>query len=227
MLGFGLCALALVILLVIMVGDAYNWFNNASQTQAAVYSNAPLTQQQQQELVKVHLEHRQAFATKKDWEVSFTPELVNAFIAAEVRKQNERGTASEMVGADLHFDGDKTTIRFTLKLPDGNFLNFEVRGEPSFENGVFKGNVDRIKMAGQEPPFLVRLWLNTFVAALKHGEFRNADDPNSKNPFEALKLVRREGDHIRVIIDGNHVPDPDKNKDGVKDGGTVAPTPEL
>ena len=229
LLGIGLFSLALVIIAVIMVVNTVNWVKNAPQAQPAVYSNAPLNPQQKGELFKIHMDHRAAYAAKKDLEISFTTELANAWIAEEIRKNKKGGQPNEAEGADVRFDGDKTVIRFTVKQPDGKFLNFEVRGEPSFENGVFKGNVEQIKMAGQEPPLLARMWLNAFVDAAKRGEFKDPDKPNAKSPFEALKLVRREGDRIRVIIDGNHVPDPDKDKDkdGGKDGGTEAPIPEL
>ena len=89
-LGIVLFFVTCVVIFIIMIVNAVNWFKNAPEPQPAAYTSTPLTAEQRVELFKIDTAHRKAYAEKKDWEVSFTPELFNAFLAEQIKEKKNK-----------------------------------------------------------------------------------------------------------------------------------------
>ncbi|MBI3830117.1 MAG: hypothetical protein HY291_11405 [Planctomycetes bacterium] len=221
--GFGTgCKVALgcfsVVLLIVLVVavifvNALSWVTNGRETASAPYTSPTLTDSQQSELGKIRADHKKAYATQADWDVVFTPELFNTFVASEIKKKKADGSfkKGEAEGVDIRFDGQDIVIRTTYEDQEkGGYYNVELRGDPHFENGKFLGRVDSIKLADKEAPWLARKFVDMAIDAARKGELKTEKGPHAnENPFEGIKLLRREGDKIHIIILGGKVPQPE------------------
>ena len=142
-----------------------------------------------------------------------TPELFNAFVNGEIKRKKANGTfkKGDAEGAEIRFDGQDTVFRISVADQEkGGFFNVELHGDPNIENGKFKGRVDSVKLANREAPWLARIFFDMAVEAARKGDLKNDKSPNKEeNALEAIKLMKREGEKIHVIVDGSKVPKPD------------------
>lgn len=210
---FSIILLIVLVVAVIFV-NAISWVSNGREAASATYSAPELDLAQQLELGKIHAKHKISYAAESELDVSFTPELFNAFIASDIKKRKADKTfkKGEPEGMDIRFDGQDVIIRTTYEDQEqGGYYNVELRGDPHFENSKFLGRVDSIKLANKEAPWLARKFIDFAIDAARKGELKNDKGPHAnENPFEAIKLIKREGDKIRIVIKGGMVPKPDE-----------------
>lgn len=86
------------------------------------------------------------------------------------------------------------------------YINAEAVFELEIEEGeITKLSVDSVKLRGREAPFLPRVVLNFFLSQLK--EKSRLEKTNPGNKLSAVKLLKREGERLHIIVDGKRMHD--------------------
>ncbi len=218
-LGLGCQILLWGGLVVLLVGGVFvvsairakNWFGQKAEATAAEGAAPVLSTEEEQGLEKFFWQYWKAYKEKSDLEVAFTPNQFNAFVMREMAKKKKAGTAKSQdpEAFQAAFEGEAFVVRFAVPDQAGKFRNFEARGFFSIENRRVAWSLDEIKLGGKEAPWLARFLLRrAFQAVVEAYEHPPADAPAS--PLEGFKLLRREGERIHLIADGNYLPPPEE-----------------
>lgn len=200
-----------VIFIGISISSLVSWVNNGKENAPTKYAPVKLAPEQEQELWRILTAYKKAYDTKTDFDASFTPELLNGFVESEIAKKKSAGThkANDAEAVQVAFEGNQTVLRMSVPADEpGKYQNFEVRGAFGVEGGKLIGKVDQVKLAGREAPWLARVFIDQFLDAARKGDLKDRNG-QGQNPLDGIKVLRREGEKIHVVVDGSKLPPPE------------------
>ncbi|MCZ7643711.1 MAG: hypothetical protein M5U26_00260 [Planctomycetota bacterium] len=201
LLAVGICVYSVV--------STFKWIENAAESAPQQVPAVNLSDPQVLDLQQTYLKYRACYLEKKDFEAMLTFDQLNHIIQEEKKKQENRQDPEAKDRIHFETAGDAIRTRFTHYDKDtGRYLNVECVGNAYIENRQLTLTIDSLKMAGKEAPWGVRKLANWFVSAVKEEQSKKSDE---QNPLRFIKLLKREGDKIHVILDGQYLPDPDKD----------------
>ncbi len=202
-LGLGLVTLLLFIVGVVMVVNSVSWVANAQQPAPLQFDPVEISAKDELELKKMGEQLKISTKNEQIFDVKISPRQLNAFIQ-EQQKQEAENNATNSKKEPLvrfAFEEKSTVFRASFPTPQKTYVNLEVAGDINISEGkpVFK--LDRIKLGGQEAPYLVRAFLDTILNHLEKATLQEMP-PEVRKVLLAVKLLKREGDEIHLILDG-------------------------
>ena len=130
-------------------------------------------------------------------------------VAESIAKEKAKGRKVDLEALQVSFDGPATVLRGTALVPEreGLYYNFEVRGEFTIDNSKATYSVDQVRLRGVDAPFSAKTIMRE---ALKKGfaEQEKRFNEGRDSIFMRLKFLKREGDKIHVILNGEHLEPP-------------------
>jgi hypothetical protein len=205
---------SLVLLVLIFALQAYrikSWVENGVESSPAALPAPSLSEDERRGIEDLYRNYEEHYAEKKDLDVLLTAEQFNHMVAENIAKQKARGNRTEMEALQIAFEGPQTVFRGTAPVPDrpGLYFNFEFRGTFSIENGKAAWNVENIRLHGQDGPVGTQAIMQELLRkAFAEQEARRARGADSI--FRRVKLLRREGDQIHAILNGEYLEPPTK-----------------
>ncbi|HYF52433.1 MAG TPA: hypothetical protein VEJ63_23705 [Planctomycetota bacterium] len=208
--------MAVVMLIVgILVWQAISWVKNAPESTIAVAEPLNLSEGEKEDVARIVRALTTAGHEDKTIDESVTPRVFNGvieFIMKEEEKKNNR-KPDDAVAFRSDFKGDVMRIRVTVpakdmdtgQLKQGMYLNVDCEADLEIVDGEFtKLDVKRVALGGKDAPLVARMFINWGVTGMKQAAKQAKADPtkNPDNPLRVIKLLKREGDRLHVVLDG-------------------------
>jgi hypothetical protein len=235
---------AVVICMIIvgtMVYRAVSWLTHAPQPTPAIYEPLKLSEGEQEDVNRILVSLDQA--KKKDSiveETSITPEVFNGVIEKILEGERLKHPEKKDIPLALRggFTGNQMHLKFTApitdeqakaqNLPTGTPLY--VNAEAVFNIEIVEGEikqltVDRVAIGGKDAPFLWRLFTNQLIEMTRQENQKLKKSPD--NPLAAIKLLKREGDRLHLIIDGKKLREQESRKNQDSTVPDPKPVPEV
>jgi len=211
--GF-LIFLAVLLLVVLFAGwQVYrtkSWIENAAESTPAALPQVRLSQEEEEGVGRLYASYEACWKEKKDLDLVLTPAQFNRIMEDQVRKEKAKGTGEKGPEAmQLAFEGRETVVRGAAPVRErpGMYYNFEVRGEVAVDHGHAAWSLGAIRLRGQEAPWgaliAARIAIGRLLSEQKD-RFAKGED----SLFSRIKLLRREGDKVHLILDGAHLEPP-------------------
>ena len=209
----GIFAIMLIIF-GILVWQTISWFKNAAEPTIATYAPLNLSEGEKEDVDRIIMKVSTAQASKAIVDEYVTPEVFNGVmekIIAEDKKKN-KSKANDTVVFRGGFHDNDYEVKFSTSIKDASsttpqFVNIDLFFDCEMDEGRFtKLDVKQVIMHDRPVPFFARLYLSTVTKALEQtGKAPPAASGTQQNPFEDLKIIKllkREGNKIHVILDG-------------------------
>ena len=210
--GF-LISLAVLLLIVLLVGwQAYrtkSWIENGAESTPATPPQVRLSAEEEQGLNETRSSYEASYREKKDFDAVLTPAQFNRIVEDQIRNERAAGKQPGVEALQLAFEGRETVVRGAAPVRErpGMYHNFEVRGEVAVDHGHAAWSLGAIRLRGQEPP-----WAALVVARIAIGKKLTEQEElftkGQDSLFSRIKLLRREGDKVHLILDGAHLEAP-------------------
>jgi len=222
--GLGLLALALFVTGVVLFADTVSWFANAAQPKPVSYPPVHLSAKEELELRKIEQQLVRVKANGQDLDILVSPNQLNAFLEGEKqRKVTTEGKEPKKTPAvRFSFEGEDTVLRASISIENKHYLNLEVAGRLSVRDGKPKLRVKRLKLGGQDAPWLVMAFLQRFLPKLEKATFK---DRGTRIVFETVKVLERQGSRIHLVLDGKKLQEAVANG-SAEDADAAHPEPE-
>lgn len=208
----------------IMIYQSVSWLSNAPETSATVYPPLTFSEGEQEDIDRVIVSVDQAKRKQTVVEeTSITPAVFNGVIQrildGERAKHPQKKDIPLAIRGD--FDSGQMHLKITMpvppeKAPKGSpksplFINGEAWFNIEIVEGEIKQlSIDRILIRGKDAPFLARVFLNHFIDIARQENQRLKKSP--ENPLSAIKLLKREGDRLHIILDGKRMFEQEERK---------------
>ena len=205
----------MVIIFAILVWQTISWFTNAAEPTMATYAPLTLSDGEKEDVNRVYTKLMTAQPNKALVDEYVTPEVFNGVVEKYIEslKTKNKSTANDKTIFRASFSGDDYEVKFTNSVNEAGsstqkFVNIDMFFDCEMEDGKFKKlDVKQVVMHDRPVPFFARLYLSTITKALETtGKApESATQPGQKNPmedFKVIKLLKREGNKIHVILDG-------------------------
>jgi hypothetical protein len=207
MIGAGIAAL-LMIIVGVLVMQAVNWVKNAS---VAVYPKLELSPGEREDVRRVVGQIDQAKRQGTVFEDRISPAVFNGVMERIIEDQRLKGEIKKdaQIFIRLSFESDGALLRVTHPAKDfdtkadipGMYYNAEALFDLEIVEGELKNiEIKKLRLRGQEPPWLARKILYHHLENVKVESSKNKSAP--ENDLAVFKLLRRDGDRIHIIIDG-------------------------
>lgn len=229
----GICAVLTVIVIVLVVStyNAVQWLQQGAEATPTQYPSLELTPAEEMDMVSHQVTFDRAQRNGNDFDVTFPPKLFNEFLRREAKKSKDASKGEPFEGGDVTFLEDGLKIRATWKDANSNqYINLIATGDFSIEQGTIRARLDSLKLADRDAPW-VAMWIaHKALAAAETGQVSKdgKPDPNFERFKKMFKLLKREGDKIHVILDGDALQDSWQERtsgaDGSAGAGTQAPS---
>jgi hypothetical protein len=208
-LGLALLFLVIVVVGVGLVIHSLAWFGNAAQKTPAQYPAPELSTSEELELRSLGAQYRVCYDEKKDFEIRFSPNQLNAFVEREIarKKRNDSLGPEEPVAFHVWFEKNQTVLKLSIPSEDGNYINMEMGGDIMVRNGRLHVRLGKLKLGDQEAPWLVMQVFRYLASQLSKGEAKNS--PELDDFLKRVKLLERDGEKIHLIMDGKSLEPPD------------------
>lgn len=219
----GLLALT-VIALVISTYNAVQWMQQGVEATPTQYPAVELAPAEEMDLVSHQVTFDRAQRNGNDFDATFTPKLFNEFLRREAKKKKEAWENDPFEGGDVTFLDDGIKFRATWKDPNNQYVNLIVTGDFAIEEGIVRARLDTLKLAGRDAPW-VAMWIaRKALSAAESGQFtkNGKPDPHYERFKKMFKLLKREGDKIHVILDGDALKESWQERTSGADGSTGA-----
>ncbi len=204
----------LLIIFGILVWQTISWFKNAAEPTIATYAPLNLSEGEKEDVDRIIMKVSTAQANKAIVDEYVTPEVFNGVmekIIAEDKKKN-KSKANDTVVFRGGFHDNDYEVKFSSSVKEAGsttpqYVNIDLFFDCEMDEGRFtKLDVKQVIMHDRPVPFFARLYLSTVTKALEQtGKAPPAASGTQQNPFEDLKvikLLKREGNKIHVILDG-------------------------
>lgn len=212
--------LAFCVLVVgIFVWQFVSWVQNMVVPTPTAFAPLALSAGEKEDVQRVIQGLTDAKQKRQEFDEYVTPSVFNGVLEQILQDERKKGKQDVPLGVRIGFEGGSMTFKFSA-VANAEQLNaagkqgattpYYMNGEAAFDLEVVDGEpkavkIERLKLGGRETPSVVMWFLRkTLDEELKKNKLRDA---NGKNPFEAVKLLKREGDRLHVILDGRKIPD--------------------
>lgn len=207
----------LLLILGIMVWQAVTWIKNAPEAAMPNYPKLALSEGEQEDVERIIGRIDQANKANTVAEEHVTPAVFNGIIDWLQKEEARRGKTKSDAPLVFRgaFNGDNLEVKATFPATDpdskqkleGKYVNVDVLFDVEIVEGeITKADVKHLKLAGKDMPMLARGFVNSMVAGVKEAskQAKQRNDPNDPMKWlQAIKLLKREGDRLHVIIDGS------------------------
>ncbi len=209
-----LMALGFVIACIIGVGiyRAASWATTVKESTPATYAPLVVSPGEKEDVDRMIQRFTMA-SEKKDTSLideTITATVLNAIIDRVNEGEKAKGGRTNLEAFRGGFDGEHFKVATTFKSDDKDnpgspqkYVNLEATFDLEIVDGaVTKLSAQKLVIGGKEAPLLVRTAAWVVVESIREA-INNKDQPNSKDfdGIKALKLLKREGDRIHIIID--------------------------
>ncbi|MGD0091676.1 MAG: hypothetical protein ABSE73_17310 [Planctomycetota bacterium] len=222
-LGIAVAAGAfLVFVLAILVWQSVAWLKNSGEPRMAEYEPLNLSPGEEEDVQRVMNGINEAKQKDTVYNEYMTTRVFNGamqkIIEDEQRKATPKPDAPLFVrGA---FVDGRMSMRFTIPVkpeetggppqpqkaapglvPERKYVNAEALFDLDIENGeILRAELHKLVLRGRDAPLLVRWVVSYLLGAEKARSHQQKDSP--ANHFRAIKLLRREGDRLHIMLDG-------------------------
>src|SRR5262249_48135058 len=145
---------------------------------------------------------------------TITPMILNGLIERILQEAIAKNKEIEGTTVRLGFEGEHMKAEVTWKAHDKqsgqvHYFNFSTLFDAEVQEGkITKLELHNFSAGGREAPFLVRMVISFMVTGFKELVNNGANNPNNDpklrqqvKSFEALKLLKREGDRLHIVVD--------------------------
>jgi hypothetical protein len=220
----------------VIVYRAVTWLTQAPQPAPAVYAPLQLSDGEQEDINRIISSIEQA--KNKNGvveETSITPAVFNGVIEKILEGERFKHPEKQDIPLALRggFVNNQMHLKFTTQmtpeqikaqnLPSSTplYINAEAVFNIEIVEGEIKQlSVDRVVIGGKDAPFLWRLFTNHFIDVVRQENQKLKSSPD--NPLAAIKLLKREGDRLHLVLDGKKMREQEARKNQ-----TPAPVPEI
>jgi hypothetical protein len=206
-LGLAGFLLLLAVALLAQVVRMANWVKRGAEPAPRPLPPLRLSPGEETELTAMREGYLKCHREKKDFEALLTPAQIN--VLADEGQTRKRAKGETVYPFRLSFAGGKFELRGTAPAPNepDKFWNFTLRGDLEIRDGkVAHWQVDSMTLAGEEPP-AGALTVARRAIAEQLRKVENGEAPG-KEDLKRIKLLKREGDRLRLILDGRDLPPP-------------------
>lgn len=212
--------LALCMLIVgIIVWQIVSWLSNMVQPTPATFTPLAISAGEKQDVDRILQGLTDAKQKGLEFDEYVTPTVFNGVLERILQAERDKGKTDVPLGVRAGFENGSMTIQFSAKADQkqldtagkqGATIPYYMNGSAKFDLEIVDGApkkiaVQSLKLGGREAPALILWVIRTHLdEAVKQQNFKN---PQGENPFGAIKLLKREGDRLHLILDGKKIPD--------------------
>lgn len=203
--------ISVALLFLLQASRIKSWVDNGVESAPATLPTPQLSAEEQRKIEDLYRNYEQHSIQKKDLDVLLTTDQFNHMVAENIAKQKARGNKTQLEALQVAFEGPQTVFRGSAPVPDrpNAYFNFEFRGLFAIENMKASWKVDDIRLHGQDGPLgTVAILQGLLRKGFEEQERRHAQGQDSI--FRRIKLLRREGDMIHAILNGEYLEAPAK-----------------
>ena len=197
------------------VYTSVSWFATAVETTPATYAPLEVSAGEQQDVDRV-IQKLQAGKTQKDpIDETISPAVFNGIIAQIMQGEKDKGKKSDLEAFRLSIEGDHFQVALTTKTqnPDKNnpgtaYLNIKSSFDLEIADGkIVDMTVHSLEAGGKEAPSWFKLFANKMLDGVRDGTNKGTDENLKK--LSVIKLLKRDGDRLHVILDPAKFDQPD------------------
>jgi hypothetical protein len=212
----------LAAIVVILIWQSVSWLKNAAEPNMAQYEPLTMSLGEEEDVNRVINGINEAKQNGTVYDEYITPRVFNGALQKIIAGEQRKGKAKPdaLLAARGAFVNDHLYLRVTVPktdeaggqpqpqnapaaiLPQGRYINAEATFDLEIVEGeIIRAKVHTLVLRGREAPWLSRMVFNRFfIGGLKENSHKLKNDP--ANPFWAIKMLRREGDRLHVMLDG-------------------------
>jgi len=203
----------------IVVWQIVSWLSNMVQPAPVTFAPLTLSAGEQEDVQRILQGLTDAKQKGQEFDEYVTPTVFNGVLDKILQGERDKGKKDVPLGVRAGFDGGSMKIQFSAVADQkqldtagkqGATIPYYMNGEATFDLEIADGEAKKIKvqslkLGGREAPALIMWVIRTQLdEALKQ---QNVKKSNGENPFGAVKLLKREGDRLHLVLDGKKMPD--------------------
>jgi len=203
----------------IVVWQVVSWVTNMVQPQPVAFAPMTLSAGEQEDVQRILQGLNDAKQKGLEFDEYLTPQVFNGTLERLLQGERDKGKQDVPVGVRGAIEGGAMRVQFSAKadqkaLETAGKQNattpFYVNGEVTFDLEIADGQakvvkLESLKLGGRQAPAIL-MWIirKQVDEALK---LQNVKKGNGENPFGAVKVLKREGDRLHLVLDGKKIPD--------------------
>lgn len=203
----------------IIVWQVVSWVSNMVQPTPTNFTPLTLSAGEQEDVQRILQGLTDAKQKRQEFDEYVTPTVFNGVLERILQGERDKGKKDVPIGVRAGFDGGLMTIQFSAQADQkqldtagkqGATIPYYMNGEAKFDVEIVDGEpkniaVESLKLGGREAPAVIMWVIRTQLnEALQQ---KNYKKPSGENPFEGIRLLKREGDRLHLILDGKKIPD--------------------
>lgn len=197
------------------VYNSVAWFATAAETAPATYPPLEISAGEQQDVERV-IQKLQAGKTQKDAiDETISPAVFNGIIAQIMQGEKDKGKKSDLEEFRLNIEGDHFQVALTTKTqsqdknnPGPAYLNLKSSFDLEIADGkIVDMTVHSLAAGGKEAPSWFKLFANKMLEGVRDGTNKGTDENLKK--LNVIKLLKRDGDRLHVILDPSKFDQPE------------------
>ncbi len=195
--------------------NTVNWVTSAAQPVAASYTPLNTAPGEKEDADRVILKLQTIKNNKEVVDETITTAVFNGImdkvIQDEKAKNAAKGKSEGLEALRLTTDGDHfglaLTSKYISKDPKNNpgalmYLNINATFDLEIEDGqITKAHIEKLVAGGQEAPAVVKFAFNLVLKSIRDGTNTNKDIDKAVEKLHFIKLLKRDGDRLHVILD--------------------------
>lgn len=212
--------LALLMLLIgILVWQTVSWVQNIAQPTPITFPALTPSAGEQEDIQRVLQGLNDAKQKGQEFDEYMTPAVFNGVLDRILQGERAKGKPEVPLGVRGSFVGDAIKLELSTQADQkaleaagkqGSATPYYVNAEAVFkleivDNEAKAIELKQLKVGGRDAPGIL-MWVirkQTEAFMLESKNLKNRPD----NPFGAIKLLRREGERLHLILDGKKMPD--------------------
>jgi hypothetical protein len=221
----GLGAVAFITIIIgLLIWQSVSWLMNAAEPVAAQVAPLKLSEGEQEDVLRIIQRVNAAKATGELVEEYLTPTVFNGVMEKTLETDRVKGKKDVPLWVRGSFAGTTDMqLQMTIPMeqtqpppatpvpaqpanqpptpPQKMYINTDVTFQLVVVDGAIeKAHIDSVILRGRQAPLLPRWVLSYFVDQLRTKTQQQRNAPN--NRLAPVKLLRRDGDRLHVILDG-------------------------
>jgi len=205
---------------VALIWQSVSWLKNAAEPNMAQYEPVGLSRGEDEDVARVMSGINEAKQNGTVYDEYVTPRVFNGAVQKIIDGEQRKGTAKPDAPLFVRgaFVGEHMSLRITVPkteesvgqqpqkappaiLPEAKYINAEAVFDLEIVEGeILRAKVHKLVLRGRDAPLISRWVVNYYIGGLKETSHKLPNDP--ANPFWAIKLLRREGDRLHLMLDG-------------------------
>lgn len=203
----------------IVVWQVVSWFANMVQTEPVTYAPLALSAGEQEDVQRILVGLNDAKQKAQEFDEYVTPQVFNGVVEKILQGERDKGKKDVPLGLRGGFDGGSIKLQVSAKADQKQLdtagkqnatIPYYVNAEAIFDLEIVDGEakavkIQSLKLGGREAPTVLH-WIirNQLDEELKKHKNQKG---KGENPFGAVKLLKREGDRLHLVLDGKKMPD--------------------